>query len=302
MSSKNKWTSDQIADQTGKVVIVTGANSGVGYETARLLAHCRATVVMACRSLEKGEAAAAQIRDEKPAGQVSLQRLDLADLASVRQFAEDYLRDYDRLDVLVNNAGVMATPQRKTADGFELQFGTNHLGHFALTALLFELLRRTPSSRVVTVSSLAHFFGSVFFNDLNSEKFYQRWVAYTRSKLANVLFGFELQRRLARSGGNPISVVVHPGYAETNLQHGSTLFSFLNPILGQSPEMGALPILYAVTSLEIRGGDYIGPNGLFGLHGYSHRAVSSRGSKNQGLAKNLWEISEELTGIQFAVG
>jgi len=299
MSNNKKWTTQDIPDQTGRVVIVTGANSGVGYEATRALALHNATVVMACRSLDKGAAAAAEIRKEDSPGQVNLLQLDLADLGSVRQFAESFLKEYDRLDVLVNNAGIMATPRGKTADGFELQFGTNHLGHFALTALLISLLKNTPSARVVTVSSFGHFFGGTYFWDLNSEKFFQRWLAYCRSKLANLLFGFELQRRLAKGGGNPVSTTAHPGYSATNLQHTSGLFSALNPIIAQSAEMGALPILYAATSPEIRGGEYIGPQGLFGVQGYPHRAMSSRTSKDEKAAKRLWAASEALTGVRF---
>jgi len=261
MSKNNKWTTKDIPDQNGKVVIVTGANSGIGFEASRALAGRGATVVMACRSLDKGEAAARQIRGEYPEAQLDLKQIDLADLSSVRAFAEDFLAEYERLDILINNAGVMATPYRKTVDGFELQFGANHLGHFALTGLLIELLKKTPESRIVTVSSYAHFIGRINFNDLGSEKSYQKWLAYGQSKLANVLFGYELQRRSARNGGNPISVVVHPGYAATNLQHTTTFFQMLNPIMAQSQEMGALPTLYAATSPEIQGGEYIGPEG-----------------------------------------
>lgn len=299
MSKANKWTTKNIPDQSGKIVIMTGANSGIGYEATRALAMRGATVIMACRSLEKGQAAVEQIQEENPQGQVILRQLDLADLNSVQKFAENFLMEYDRLDVLVNNGGVMATPYGKTADGFELQFGTNHLGHFMLTGLLIDLLKSTPNSRVVTVTSYAHFFGMIDFSDLNSERFYHKWLAYGQSKLANVLFGYELQRRADRNGRNPISIVVHPGYAATNLQHTSSLFSFLNPIMAQSPEMGALPTLYAATSPEIRGGEYLGPDGFLGQHGYPHKARSSRQSRDEDTAQRLWEVSEKLTGIQF---
>jgi NAD(P)-dependent dehydrogenase (short-subunit alcohol dehydrogenase family) len=301
MSKEYHWTTDNIPDQSGKIVIVTGANSGIGYGAARALVHKGATVIMACRSLEKGEAAVAQIIKEDPRGQVILRQLDLADLNSVRAFAKDILAEFDRLDILINNAGVMATPYRKTTDGFEMQFGTNHLGHFTLTGLLIDLLKATPNSRVVTVSSYAHFFGRINFGDLNSENFYQKWLSYGQSKLANVLFGYELQRRADRNGANPISIVAHPGYAATNLQHTTTLFSMLNPILAQSQEMGALPTLYAATSPEIRGGEFIGPDGFLGQRGYPHKASSSRASHDQDTAQRLWEISEQLTGIQFDI-
>jgi NAD(P)-dependent dehydrogenase (short-subunit alcohol dehydrogenase family) len=296
-----KWTIDQMTDQSGKVVIVTGANSGIGFEAAQALAHKGAAVIMACRSLEKGQVALEQIQNEKSHAQVLLKQLDLADLNSVRRFGEDFLAAFDRLDILINNAGVMATPYGKTADGYEMQFGTNHLGHFVLTGTLIDLLKDTPDARVVTVSSDAHRFGRIAFKDLNSEKFYQKWLAYGQSKLANVLFGNELQRRLARNGNNPISVVAHPGYAATNLQHTTTLFSMLNPVLAQSPEMGALPILYAATSPEIKGGEYIGPDGFLGQRGYPHKAQSSRRSHDEEAAQRLWGVSEDLTEMQFTV-
>jgi NAD(P)-dependent dehydrogenase (short-subunit alcohol dehydrogenase family) len=301
MSKNHNWTTKDIPDQSGKIVIVTGANSGIGYETARALALHGATVIMACRDLEKGAAAAEEIRREHPQADIDLRQLDLADFGSVQQFAEDFLDEYDRLDILINNGGVMATPYQKTVDGFELQFGTNHLGHFMLTALLFDLLHDTPDSRVVTVTSYAHLFSRINFRDLNSEGFYQKWLAYGQSKLANVLFGYELQRRAARNGKNPISIVVHPGYAATNLQHTSTLFSMLNPILAQSQEMGALPTLYAATSPDIRGGEYIGPDGFLGQRGYPHLTNSSGPSHDREDARRLWEVSKQLTGIEFNV-
>lgn len=297
----NKWTINEIPDQSGKTVIVTGANSGIGFEAAKVLAQRGAVVIMACRSLEKGKLAMEQILEEDPRAKVILKSLDLADLSSVRQFSEDYLAAHDRLDILINNAGVMATPYSKTADGFEMQFGTNHLGHFALTAQLFDLLKRTPNSRVVTVSSYAHYFGRIAFNDLNGDGFYQKWLAYGQSKLANVLFGYELQRRASQNGKNPISVVVHPGYAATNLQHTTTLFSLLNPIMAQSQEMGALPTLYAATSPDIRGGEYIGPDGFLGQRGYPHEASSSRLSRDEDTARHLWEVSEEMTQVHFNI-
>lgn len=301
MSMNNKWTTEQIPDQSGKIVIVTGANSGIGYEATRALAIKGASVIMACRSLEKGQSAENQIRAEFPDAQVLLRPLDLADLSSVQQFANTFLSEFDRLDVLINNAGVMAIPYHKTADGFEMQFGTNHLGHFKLTALLFDLLKRTPNSRIVTVTSYAHFFGWINFNNLNSERFYQKWLAYCQSKLANILFGYELQRRVALGGKNPLSIVVHPGWAATNLQHSTWFFSLLNPLLSQSQEMGALPSLYAATSPEVCGGEYIGPDGFLGQRGYPHKARSSRRSMDLDTAKKLWAISEEITGIQFDI-
>ncbi len=247
----------------------------------------------------KGQAAVDQIRNQNPRGQAILQRLDLADLASVGQFSESYLAEFDRLDILINNAGVMVPPYQRTADGFELQFATNHLGHFKLTGLLIDMLQSTPDARVVTVSSGLHIFGRIDFRDLNSQRSYQKMLAYCQSKLANVLFGYELQRRSAGSGGFPISIVVHPGYAATNVQRYNPPFRMLNPIMAQSQEMGALPSLYAATSPEIHGGEYIGPDRFFGQHGYPHKARSSPRSYDQDLACHLWEVSEELTQIQY---
>ena len=299
MSTHNKWTAENIPDQTGKIAIVTGANSGIGYEAARALALKGATTIMACRNLEKGETAAETIRNEEPAGKTKVMRLDLSDLSSVKQFAQEFRAEYTQLDLLINNAGVMATPYGKTEDGFEMQFGTNHLGHFALTGLLIDLLKKTPRSRVVTVSSYAHLMGRINFNDLNSEKRYQTWMAYGQSKLANLLFAYELQRKLNENGGSSLSIGVHPGWTATNLQHNSGFFSFLNPVLGQSQEMGALPTLFAATSPEIRGGEYIGPDGFLGQRGYPKVIQSNKRSHNETTAKSLWEVSEELTGIQF---
>ena len=300
MSNTQNWTTEQMPDQSGKIVIVTGANSGIGYEAALALALKGATVIMACRSFKKGETAAAQIRDQNPKGKIILKHLDLADLSSVRSFANSFLDEFQQLDILVNNAGVMAIPYRKTADGFEMQFGTNHLGHFLLTGLLIDLLKKTPKSRVVTVSSYAHILGRINFDDLNSEKRYQKWMAYGQSKLANLLFAYELQRRSANNAGSPISVAVHPGYAATNLQHTSSFFSFTNHFMAQSQEMGALPTLYAATSPEIQGGEFIGPDGFLAQRGYPHKARSSKRSHDSEAARRLWEVSEELTGIQFS--
>jgi len=299
MSNNNKWTVDNIAAQSGKAIIITGANSGIGYEAARALANKGATVIMACRNLDKGEKAATQIQSKNPIGKVILEQLDLADLNSIKNFTNRYLVEYDRLDVLINNAGVMAIPYRLTADGYEMQIGTNHLGHFALTGLLINKLQKTPNSRVVTVSSYAHIIGRINFDDLNSEKRYQKWLAYGQSKLANLLFAYELQRRLTATSHNPISIAVHPGYAATNLQSSSSFFSLTNHFMAQSQEMGALPTLYAATSSEIQGGEYIGPDGFLAQRGYPHKARSSKRSYNQETAQNLWKISEELTGIQF---
>ena len=301
MSETTNWINENIPDQTGKLALVTGANSGLGYEVSLGLALRGATVVMACRNLKKGEEAAAKIREENPSGEVRLMQLDLADLNSVKQFVEAFRAEYSHLDLLVNNAGVMATPYGETADGFELQFGINHIGHFAMTGQLLGLLENTPGSRIVTVSSYAHWFGRINFDDLNGKKFYYRWLAYTQSKLANLLFAYELQRKLSQNGKDTISVAAHPGYAETNLQQHSAMWSFLNPIMAQSQEMGALPILYAATRPEIEGGEYIGPDGFLGQRGYPFKGFSSHRSHNETVARRLWDVSEELSGIKYGI-
>ncbi|GAP63946.1 hypothetical protein ARMA_2369 [Ardenticatena maritima] len=295
-----KWTAADMPDQTGKIIIVTGANSGIGYETARALAHKGAHVVMACRSRERAEAAAARIRAENPRGELAVLDLDLADLASVRAFADTFTQQYDRLDVLVNNAGIMAPPQRMTTkDGFEIQFGVNHLGHFALTGLLIGRLLATPKSRVVTVSSGAHRFGTINFDDLNWERSYSPWKAYAQSKLANLLFTFELQRRLEAKGAETIAVAAHPGYTNTNLQRYTRSFSLLNKLLAQSPEMGALPTLYAATMPDVRGGDYFGPDGFMEMRGYPKRVQAKPEAYDPETARRLWEVSEQLTGVAY---
>jgi len=299
MSNNNQWTSENIPDQSGRVAIVTGANSGIGYETARALAHKGATVIMACRSVEKGQVAAHKIQDEDPQGTVAVMALDLANLSSVRDFAEGFKREFQRLDLLINNAGVMMLPDcTKTADGFEMQFGTNHLGHFALTGLLLETISRTPGARVVMVSSTAERFGRMNFDNLNAEQLYDKQAAYGQSKLANLLFTAELQRRFEAASMDAIAVAAHPGWTTTNLQRHTRL-RLLNPIFAQGPEMGALPTLYAATSPDVRGGDYFGPGGFMQMRGYPTKVKPTDRSKDEADAKKLWEVSEEVTGITF---
>jgi NAD(P)-dependent dehydrogenase (short-subunit alcohol dehydrogenase family) len=298
MSHNNKWTTKDIPNLIGKIAIVTGANSGIGYEAARELAKKDATVIMACRDVQKGQAAAGKIREEYPAAHVPVMQLDLADMSSISQFADTFCASYENLDILINNAGVMALPYQKTADGFEKQFGTNHLGHFALTGQLLGCLKNTADSRVVSVSSTGHMIGGFNFDDLNSEKFYFKWLAYGKSKLANLLFAYELQRRLEGDQNGTISVGVHPGYASTHLQDG-TEFQLLNPLFAQSQEMGALPTLYAATAEDVRGGDFIGPDGFMQQHGYPKKLRSSKASYNEQTANMLWEVSEEMTGVTF---
>jgi NAD(P)-dependent dehydrogenase (short-subunit alcohol dehydrogenase family) len=300
MAKNEQWDTRLMLDQSGKVVIVTGAGSGLGFEIARVFTEKKATVVMAVRDPAKGSVMREKIREENTRAEVEVMELDLADLASVRRFTEGFKKRYSRLDLLINNAGVMACPYGKTADGFELQFGTNHLGHFALTVLLIDELKKVPGSRVVTVSSGAHSFGTLDFDDLNWEKRkYNRWQAYGDSKLANLYFVQELQRRLDDEGLNMLSVAAHPGWAATELQRHQGWLAPLNKFFAQSPEMGALPMLYAATAPDVHGGEYFGPDGRGEVRGYPVRVRSSRRSRDMAVAGELWEISEKMTGIRW---
>ena len=304
----SKWTAENIPELNGKVAIVTGANSGIGYETANALALKKATVILACRNSAKGLAAVDRIRQAYPPATAKLSQLDLADLAAVGHFAGQFSNNYDRLDLLVNNAGIMWTPLGRTADGFELQFGTNHLGHFALTGLLLEHIVRTPQARVITVSSWGERYGVIDFEDLNAEKEYDQEKAYGQSKLDNMLFTSELQRRFVAAGFDAIAAAVHPGATDTNLPSSWTaadprahwrLIRIMNSLIGQRPEMGALPTLYAATAPDVQGGGYYGPNGWGGLRGYPAKLRSGDRSYDTAAAARLWAVSEELTGVIY---
>jgi NAD(P)-dependent dehydrogenase (short-subunit alcohol dehydrogenase family) len=308
MAKEHRWTTDDIPDLTGNIALVTGGNSGLGFETVKALAGKNAHTVLACRNVEKGHAAQDQISQQMPDASIEVMQLDLASLASVRQFAEEFLLKHNQLNILVNNAGVMATPYQTTVDGFELQFGTNHLGHFALTGLLLNALLNTSNSRVVAVSSIAEQMGQINFDDLMSENSYERWRAYGQSKLANVLFAYELQRKLETEKASTISVAVHPGVAATNLR--TKLMTretpFLHRIQGyfwemlsQSLEMGVLPQLYAATAPDVQGGKFYAPGGFLQRAGYPKKVRSSRKSYNETLARQLWAVSEELTGVEY---
>ncbi|GAB4575946.1 MAG: oxidoreductase [Anaerolineae bacterium] len=308
--NNTRWTASYIPEQAGRLFIITGANSGIGFEAARTLAAHRATVIMAVRSPERGEQAAADIRRETPDADLHVMPLDLSDLASVKVFADDFRTRFGHLDVLINNAGVMALPQRQTtADGFEKQFGTNHLGHFALTGHLIDLLVNQPNARIVTVSSNAHRFGRINFDDLQSKRSYNPWRAYSQSKLANLLFAFELQRRLTAAGSKTISVGCHPGWAATNLQYGSRdvqqqplrrgVMKLMNSLLAQSAAMGALPTLYAAVAPDVNGCDYIGPSGLMHSRGYPAKEQATDAACDETAAALLWGISERLTGVRY---
>jgi len=304
------WTAEDVPDLSDRTIIVTGANSGLGFETVRAVARRGARTLLACRNPEKAQGALDAVRAESPQARVEAAELDLTSLESVRKFAEVVLGTDSTLDVLVNNAGVMAIPRRTTADGFEMQLGTNHLGHFALTGLLLERLLAMPGSRVVNVSSTAHKMGRMHFDDLQLEAGYGKWKAYGQSKLANLLFTYELQRRLGRAGAGTIAVACHPGYSATNLQavgpqmSGSSLMErtmeWMNRLFSQSADMGALPTLYAATAPEVHGGDYFGPDGFAETWGYPKKVASARASHDETAAARLWEISEELTGVRYA--
>jgi NAD(P)-dependent dehydrogenase (short-subunit alcohol dehydrogenase family) len=300
-----KWTAEEIPDQRARTAVVTGANIGLGRVVARELARRGAQVIIASRDAAKGAEAARTITAAFPSAKVEAALLDLADLSSIRAFADRIRAGNDHIDLLINNAGVMAAPYRRTADGFELQFGTNHLGHFALTGLLLRLLYERPDARVVTVSSQNHRGGQMRFDDLQGDRSYSRWGAYAQSKLANLLFAFELERRLKTGGWRLISVAAHPGYSATNLQlsgpppHERLLMRMSNRLFAQSAEMGALPILYAATAPGLQGGSYVGPDGPGEARGHPVLVQATKRAYDEEDARHLWDISEQLTGVRY---
>jgi len=302
------WTAAQLPDLSGKTVLVTGANSGIGFETARMIAANGATTLLACRDPERAAAAESRILAAHPDATVEVLLVDLADLSSVRRAAAAFATRRDRLDVLINNAGVMLQTRSETADGFEASFGTNHLGHFALTGLLLGALAKAPGARIVTVSSTGHRFGPIAFDDLQLENGYTMLRAYGQSKLANLLFSYELQRRIERTGWSMSAIACHPGGANTNLvfvEPTDARASWQDRVarrmtfLAQSARMGALPSLYAGFSPDAVGGAYYGPRGLFGWRGYPKRVGSSRRSHDESLAATLWDVSEALTRVVY---
>lgn len=304
------WTEADIPDLQGKTVVVTGANSGLGYEATRMFAERGADVILACRSVDRGKDAVRSIREAVPDPSLSVGALDLASLDSIRNFAETLISEETPIDILCNNAGVMAIPRTETEDGFEMQFGVNHLGHFALTGLLLERLIETPGeSRVVTHSSGAHKQGTIDFDDLQQGSSYSRWGAYAQSKLANLLFAYELDRKLKAVDSSVVSTTCHPGYAATNLQRrgaemdGSKLklamMNVANRVFGQSPAMGALPMMYAAVEPTLTGGEYVGPSGLLNMRGYPETQRSSDRSYSEETATQLWDVSESLTGVTY---
>jgi NAD(P)-dependent dehydrogenase (short-subunit alcohol dehydrogenase family) len=307
MSSNGKWTTADIPDLGGRVAVVTGSNTGIGYHAAAALAQSGAHVVLAVRDPQKGNLALARIIAAHPDADVTLHALDLSSLDSVRAAATALRSAYPRIDLLINNAGVMWTPKQLTADGFELQFGTNHLGHFALTGLLLDSLLPVRGSRVVTVSSSAHRFrAAIHFDDLQWEQSYDRYAAYGQSKLANLLFTYELQRRLADHQANTIAVAAHPGAASTELGRSAPallkpLFALASPVLFQNAAMGALPTLRAAADPDVEGGQYYGPDGLGEQRGHPKLVSSSAQSHDEDLQHRLWQVSEELTGVTYPV-
>jgi NAD(P)-dependent dehydrogenase (short-subunit alcohol dehydrogenase family) len=300
--STQQWTAADVPDQAGRVAVITGANTGIGYQAAEVLARRGASVVLAVRNTDKGKDAATRIAAAAPGADVTVQELDLSSLASVRNAADELKSRHDKIDLLINNAGVMMTPQSRTADGFELQFGTNHLGHFAFTGLLLDHLLHVPGSRVVTVSSGAHRIrAKIHFDDLQLDRGYGRVAAYGQSKLANLMFTYELQRRLAGTG-TTIAVAAHPGGSRTELVRNAPLFlRVLNSAIGrlvtQSAEMGALPTLRAATDLGVLGGQYYGPDGFQESRGNPVLVSSSAQSHDADAQRRLWTISQELTGV-----
>ena len=299
------WTADEIPDQRGRTAVITGANAGLGAVAARRLADRGASVVLAARRLDAGRAAADAIRAEIPSARIDVRPLDLASLDSVQGFAESLRRDLDRVDVLVNNAGTMRGPFRRSAEGHELQFAVNHLGHFALTGLLLPLLTEVPGSRVVVLSSTEHRFGRLELDRLDDEAGYDSRRAYQRAKLANTAFGLELQRRLAEHGSRTIAVLAHPGIAKTTLaRNGATaaerlLVRSVTALLGQTAEEGARPELFAATAPAVRGGAFFGPTGRGEARGPVGEVAPSRAALEPALGAELWRVSEDLTGVRY---
>jgi len=302
------WSEQDIPDQKGRVALVTGANTGTGFETAKALARKGARVILACRHLEKAMAAEQRIRAEVPGADLERLIVDLGSLASIREAALAVQTRYPKLDLLINNAGVMIPPRSRTADGFELQFGTNHLGHFALTGLLLPLLLAAPGSRVVTMSSTAHKFGRIAFDDLQSERRYRAWTAYGQSKIANLMFTFELQRRLERAGSATLALAAHPGYARTDLQRHAArqpltrlLMAALGAFMSQDAAHGALPLLRAAVDPAAEGAAFFGPSGCGELKGAPVRVKSNARSRDEAVQRRLWDVSAQLTQIVYPV-
>lgn len=298
--AKSNWDANQIPELEGKVVIITGATSGLGKEAARVLAGKNAQVIMAVRNVGKAETVKKEILQQYPDSKIVIQQLDLGSLASIERFSKTMSNQFDRLDVLINNAGVMMCPFSKTEDGFEIQMGTNHLGPFALTGQLMPLLKKTKGSRVVSTSSIAHRQGNIDFSDFSWEKRkYQTGKAYGDSKLANLYFTYELARKYKDTADAPTFTAAHPGWTKTDLQKHSLLFRLLNPIFSQNVDMGTLPTLRAAFDDGAQSGDYYGPSRFYEMNGYPTKVTSTDLSHQVDLAKKLWDISEALTGVKY---
>ncbi len=289
----------EVPRQDGKIIIVTGSNSGIGYEAARLLSGAGGHVIMACRNIEKAGISRDRIMMNDAGSKIEVMKLDLASLGSVKDFASEFREKYDRLDILVNNAGVMGTPYRTTEEGFEMQFGTNHLGHFALTGLLLDRILANSESRVVNITSIAHFNGQIHFDDINLKDSYGRMKAYRQSKLANLYFSYELQRRFSMNGFSNKSIAVHPGISSTSIIDLPPILDKFKDLILMSARKGALPTVMGATDPGLLGGEYIGPDGMRQAVGWPSVLESSQESKDPGIALRLWELSEEMTGITY---
>lgn len=297
------WTTKDIPSQQDKIIVITGANSGLGLEAAKALCSKEARVIMAVRSLTKGQDAIVEINKLHPTAQLELMQLDLSDLESVVAFAHEFKQRHARLDVLINNAGVMWPPKREvTKQGFETQLGINHLGHFVLTALLMDVIKVTPNSRIVTQSSIAHrAVPTINFDDINWERSYNKNKAYGQSKLANLLFTYELDRNLKEHKINTKAIACHPGVSNTNLfRTSASIVGKAIKLIGQKAELGSLPMLRAATDEGLHGGEFIGPRGFMGFSGYPIEVKSTKTARDKELAKRFWAVSEELTGTHFS--
>lgn len=298
--TQSKWTTKDIPSQNGKTILITGATSGLGKEAAKVIAGKGATVIMAVRNTEKAKAVEADIRQINPNAKIDIRSLDLSSLKSIKSFADGILKDYPQLDILINNAGIMICPYSKTQDGFEIQMGTNHLGPFALTIQLMPLLTKTPHSRIVNTSSMAHKSGNINFEDLNwTSRKYKTMQAYADSKLANLYFTYELVKKLKNHPNAPLVVSAHPGWTKTELDRHSGFAAFLGNVLAQKVEMGTLPTLRAAFDSEAKPGDYYGPSGFMEIKGDPIKVPSNAKSHEEASAKKLWDLSEKLTGLTF---
>jgi NAD(P)-dependent dehydrogenase (short-subunit alcohol dehydrogenase family) len=298
--SNTKWNADNIPNQAGKVIVITGATSGLGKEATKVLAGKNATVVMAVRNTKKAETVVKEIKSEFPNAKIDIKKLDLNSLDSAKAFADSFANSYDRLDILINNAGIMMCPYSKTEDGFEVQMGVNHLGHFALTGHLMPLLKSTKNSRIVATSSMAHKTGDINFDDINWEsRDYATTKAYSDSKLANLYFAYELIRKLENEPNAPIVTSAHPGWTKTELDRHSGIAAFLGNIIAQKVDMGTLPTLRAAVDENVKSGDYFGPKGFMEMRGYPVVVESTKLAQDTANAKRLWKMSEAMTGVTY---